>query len=187
MKVMSFLSISVLIMIINTSQFQAASGGSTAIQCPSNSTPLDGFPSGLHVVGHEYEPFCLQINPSTPCDTNTGFNLMQVANGSNPPQDGCVLFAPFYPLVAIDQIIADLNTLMANEEDFNISTSQFNELIKKLQQASSKVQSNNYSAAIGMLNSFNNQINAFINSGHILLEDVDELIADVNTIIISLR
>ena len=174
-------------MIANTSQFQVAYGGSSAIQCPTNSTSVDGLPNGLHVVDHEYEPFCLQINPPTPCDTNTGFSLMQIANGNNPPQDGCVLFTPFYPLVAIDQIIADLQALMDNEEDFNISTSQFNELVKKLQQASAKVETSNYSAAIGKLNSFNNQINAFINSGQILLEDVDELIVEVNTIINFLR
>ena len=95
------------------------------------------------------------------------------------PDHGC-------EIPTIEDVMADIGTLIANGE-FNISQSQVNSLMIKLQQAAAKIQSDNYSAAIGKLTAFNNQINAFINSGKILPEDGNGLIADVNDIINSLN
>jgi len=96
------------------------------------------------------------------------------------PGNGCPI------PVSIDDIVAELTILIDNGE-FNISQSQVNSLMIKLQQAAAKIESGNYSAAIGKLNAFNNQINAFINSGKILPEDGNGLITDVNYVINSLR
>jgi hypothetical protein len=90
------------------------------------------------------------------------------------------------PLGAIEEVMEDVKSLISSG-DFDINSSQAKTLLKKLQSAASYIESGKINVAINNLNTFNNQINAHINSGTILPEDGQSLISQVNNIIDSLN
>jgi len=98
------------------------------------------------------------------------------------PGHGC----PGTPLQEIDGLIFDMQSLISSG-DFHINAGETNSLLTKLQQAAAKVESNNITSAIGKLNSFINQIEAFFNSSQITSEGRDLLIGDTQSIIDSLQ
>jgi hypothetical protein len=86
------------------------------------------------------------------------------------------------PIGAIEDVMDDVKNLISSG-DFDINSAQAKTLLKKLQSAVSYIDSGKINTAINNLNSFNNQINAYINSGRILPEDGQSLISQVNNII----
>jgi len=90
------------------------------------------------------------------------------------------------PVAAIDDVMDDVKSLISSG-DFDINSSQAKTLLKKLQSAATYIESDKINVAINNLNSFNNQINAYINSGAILPEDGQILISQINNIIDSLK
>lgn len=99
-------------------------------------------------------------------------------NAEKYPGHGCIDDV----LKAIDDVSEDLKNLVGTE-GYNLNSAQTQSLLTKLQQAAAKVGSDNITSAIGKLNSFINQINAFINSGKISSEVGNSLIGDVRIII----
>jgi len=86
------------------------------------------------------------------------------------------------PIGAIEDVMNDVKSLISSG-DFDINSAQAKTLLKKLQSAVSYIDSGKINTAINNLNSFNNQVNAYINSGRILPEDGQALISQVNNII----
>jgi len=89
------------------------------------------------------------------------------------------------PIGAIDDVMNNLKNLISSG-DFDINSDQSKSLFTKLKNAASYIESDKINVAINNLNAFNNQINAYINSGAILPEDGQSLISQVNNIIDSL-
>ena len=90
------------------------------------------------------------------------------------------------PIGAIDDVMNDLKNLISSG-DFNINSAQAKSLFTKLKNAISYIESDKINVAINNLNAFNNQINAYINSGKILPEDGHDLISQVNSIIDTIK
>ena len=89
------------------------------------------------------------------------------------------------PIEAIDNVMNDVKNLISSG-DFDINSAQTKALLTKLMNALSYIESDKINVAINNLNAFNNQINAYINSGAILPEEGQSLISQVNSIIDSL-
>jgi hypothetical protein len=85
------------------------------------------------------------------------------------------------PIKEINEVIIEVQQLP------NLSGSQANALLVKLETAIKKIESDKINAAIGSLNAFINQIKALMNSKIILPEVGNQLISDVENIIIILK
>ena len=68
-------------------------------------------------------------------------------------------------------------------DEADLTEKQGEALIDKLEQASDKLNSDNYNAATGMLNSFINKINSYINNGTVSEELGQQLIDQVQVLI----
>ena len=90
------------------------------------------------------------------------------------------------PIGAINDVMENVNNLISSG-NFDINSAQAKSLLSKLQNAISYIESDKTKLAINNLNTFNNKINSFINSGDILPEDGQTLIFLVNNIINSLK
>ena len=90
------------------------------------------------------------------------------------------------PLKAIEDVKKELNDLIASGS-FDINSAQAKALLAKLTSAAKYIDSGKTNVAINNLNAFNNQVNAYINSGNILPEAGQELISKVNNVINSLK
>ena len=90
------------------------------------------------------------------------------------------------PIGAINDVMENVNNLISSG-NFDINSAQAKSLLSKLQNAISYIESDKTKLAINNLNTFNNKINSFINSGDILPEDGNALIFQVNNIINSLK
>lgn len=89
------------------------------------------------------------------------------------------------PLEAIDDVMLEVNELISSGY-FDINSSQAKSLLAKLNTAMQNIEADKINLAINNLNTFNNQVNAYINSGKILPENGQALISEVNNIINSL-
>lgn len=89
------------------------------------------------------------------------------------------------PIAAIDDVMNDVKNLISSG-NFDINSAQAKALFTKLNNAASYIESDKINVAINNLNAFNNQINAYINSGDILPENGQSIIFQVNSIIDSL-
>src|SRR3989304_9296287 len=104
-------------------------------------------------------------------------------NAEKYPGHGCIDDV----LQDIDDVSTALQNLIIGSEGFDINSAQVQSLLTKLQQASAKVDSGNITSAIGKLNSFINQIDAFYNSGQISSYNWDLLTGHVQEIINNLQ
>src|SRR3989337_2833648 len=103
-------------------------------------------------------------------------------NAEKYPGHGCIDDV----LKAIDDVSDELQALVGSP-GFDINSAQVQSLLTKLQQASAKVDSGNITSAIGKLNSFINQIDAFYNSGQISSYNWNLLTGHVQEIINNLQ
>lgn len=94
------------------------------------------------------------------------------------PGHGCM-----YPVREEAEAVEDEIYDLIDSGEFDINSGQTNNLLYKLQHAVEKAEGNQINVATNMLNSFINNINAYINSGAISEENGDGLIQDVQDII----
>jgi len=87
---------------------------------------------------------------------------------------------------AIDEIKDELNVLIESE-NFDISSKKATNLLNRLQQSADQIEADKINVAINLLNSFNNNINAYINKGALTQYDGDALIASVQAVIATLE
>jgi len=87
---------------------------------------------------------------------------------------------------AIDEIKNELNVLIESE-NFDISSKQATNLLNRLQQSADQIDADKINVAINLLNSFINNINAYINKGALSPSDGDPLIAHVQDVITTLE
>ena len=92
------------------------------------------------------------------------------------PGHGC----PPTSIEDIQDIISDVQDLLSIGD---INSGQANALISKLQKAVASIEADKINAAIGKLDSFINQINAYVNSGVLSRGVGDTLIGEVQDII----
>ncbi len=87
---------------------------------------------------------------------------------------------------AIDEIKNELEDLI-DSENFDISSKQATNLLNRLQQSADQIDADKINVAINLLNSFINNINAYINKGSLSEPDGYELIASVQAVIATLE
>jgi len=87
---------------------------------------------------------------------------------------------------AINEIQDELNVLIESE-NFDISSKQATNLLNRLQQSADQIDADKINVAINLLNSFINNINAYMNKGALSPSDGDPLIASVQAVIATLE